>query len=110
MTDPGWPQFERVHPIINWSYTHIWTFLRELHVPYCCLYDQGYVYFLTVSDSRPFNVYPRYTSLGSTYNTLRNPALLITPTSSADGTLDSPGIPGSDSDSSEFLYTNPQLY
>ncbi|KAL5514782.1 hypothetical protein ACEPAG_2098 [Sanghuangporus baumii] len=61
MTDGDWPRFERVHPIINWSYTDIWTFLRSLSVPYCVLYDRG------------------YTSLGSTYNTYPNPALRIRP-------------------------------
>jgi len=41
MTDPDWPQFERINPIINWSYGDVWMFLRHFNVPYCSLYDQG---------------------------------------------------------------------
>lgn len=41
MTSPGWPQYERINPIINWDYADIWAFLQKFNVPYCCLYDQG---------------------------------------------------------------------
>ncbi|CAE6484108.1 unnamed protein product [Rhizoctonia solani] len=65
--DPGWPNLLRVHPIINWSYAQVWEYLchPRLKVPYCHLYDDG------------------YTSLGSTYNTFKNPALQVS----------SPGLP-----------------
>ncbi|KAL5594108.1 hypothetical protein BROUX41_001156 [Berkeleyomyces rouxiae] len=56
-TDGDWPRFMRIHPIIDWHYTEIWSFLRELGVEYCELYDQG------------------YTSLGGVNDTYPNPAL-----------------------------------
>mmetsp|Transcript_38776 Transcript_38776/g.76846 ORF Transcript_38776/g.76846 Transcript_38776/m.76846 type:complete len:306 (-) Transcript_38776:49-966(-) len=53
----GWPAFMRINPIIEWSYVHVWTFLRAFSLPYCSLYDEG------------------YTSLGSVNTTVQNPAL-----------------------------------
>ena len=77
-TDPDWPPFMRVHPIINWDYSDVWTFLRRFKVPYCSLYDEGSVRFsCLVCLSNLSFCSPRYTSLGSTYNTFRNPALLV---------------------------------
>lgn len=29
-------------PLIYWTDRDIWQFIRERHMPYCCLYDQGF--------------------------------------------------------------------
>ncbi|KAJ5924574.1 hypothetical protein N7466_008761 [Penicillium verhagenii] len=58
-TDGGWPDFMRIHPVIDWNYAEIWAFIRHLNLEYCQLYDMG------------------YTSLGGTSDTLPNPRLKI---------------------------------
>jgi FAD synthetase len=54
---PGWPTFMRVFPILEWNYTDVWTFLRQLKLSYCSLYDAG------------------FTSLGEKHNSAPNPNL-----------------------------------
>lgn len=68
-TDHGWPDFMRVHPVIDWHYAEIWAFIRHLGLEYCSLYDMG------------------YTSLGGTSNTQPNPRLRM-PSEGHDGAND----------------------
>ncbi|PRQ69889.1 hypothetical protein AAT19DRAFT_11542 [Rhodotorula toruloides] len=88
-TDAGWPDFMRVHPILDWSYGDVWAFLRaetltlgddgegregkRRGLEWCELYDYG------------------YTSLGSTHNTFPNPLLRAT----TSGPISRPSSPTS---------------
>ncbi|XP_003383452.1 PREDICTED: FAD synthase-like [Amphimedon queenslandica] len=56
-TDANWPQYTRIHCILDWTYSQVWVFLRLFEIPYCQLYDKG------------------YTSLGNSTDTKPNPAL-----------------------------------
>lgn len=57
----GWPEFMRVFPILNWSYSDIWYFIKATNSDYCQLYNLG------------------YTSLGPKSKTLPNPQLINRP-------------------------------
>ena len=56
-SSPGWPDFMRVFPILDWNYHDVWVFLKGYDLAYCSLYDEG------------------YTSLGDKHNTIKNPYL-----------------------------------
>lgn len=56
-TDDDWPEFIRVYPVINFSYSDVWKYISNYHLPYCNLYDKG------------------YTSLGDKSKTIKNKKL-----------------------------------
>lgn len=58
-TDPEWPDFVRLQPLLHWKLTHIWSFLLYSGEPICGLYNVG------------------FTSIGSIRDTLPNPHLKI---------------------------------
>ena len=49
----------RIFPILEWDYCSIWHFLRQLDLPYCSLYDEG------------------FTSIGERHNSRPNPRLRV---------------------------------
>lgn len=53
VTDKDWPQFMRVHPVIDWHYVEIWAFIRRLEIPFCELYNRGFTSLGGVTDTRP---------------------------------------------------------
>lgn len=33
--DKGYPKFTRVNPIIEWSCSSVWKFIKDFGIPYC---------------------------------------------------------------------------
>lgn len=58
-TNPPYPNFTIINPILDWSYISVWYYLLKYKINYCKLYDQG------------------YTSLGKKDKTFKNQILLI---------------------------------
>ncbi|KAL3454307.1 hypothetical protein BJX65DRAFT_158 [Aspergillus insuetus] len=52
-TDGGWPEFMRIHSVVEWRYPEIWAFTKAINVEYCSLYDEGYTSLGGVKDTRP---------------------------------------------------------
>lgn len=59
-TDPNWPDFIRLQPLLHWKLSHIWSFLLYSGEPICGLYNVG------------------FTSIGSIKETVPNPFLKVT--------------------------------
>lgn len=49
----GYPRFDRVNPIIHWTYSEVWSFIRSYKLPYCKLYEKGYTYLGNKSNTVP---------------------------------------------------------
>lgn len=66
-TDKNWPKFMRINPILNWSYSQVWDFIKELEIPYCDLYNQGYSSLGTKSDTSKNSSLLRFNEKGEPY-------------------------------------------
>ncbi|CAK80950.1 unnamed protein product (macronuclear) [Paramecium tetraurelia] len=53
ITDNNYPSLLRINPILEWNYSQIWEFIRTFNIPYCSLYDQGYMCLGEVGKTQP---------------------------------------------------------
>ena len=42
--EKGWPAFQRILPIYEWTYNNIWEFILANELPYCDMYSRGFTY------------------------------------------------------------------
>jgi FAD synthetase len=42
-SDKNYPPILRINPILYWSYEQVWTFIKKFEIPYCSLYNLGFV-------------------------------------------------------------------
>lgn len=66
-TDKEWPSFMRINPILNWSYSQVWSFIRELEIPYCDLYNRGYSSLGTKNDTEKNSSLLKFRENGEPY-------------------------------------------
>lgn len=66
-TDKDWPKFMRINPILKWTYSQVWDFIRELGIPYCDLYNQGYSSLGTKTDTTKNSSLMRIGENGESY-------------------------------------------
>ena len=54
------------HPIIEWSDSDVWQYIRENNLPYCCLYDEGFKRIgcvgcpMSVNRAKEFERWPKF--------------------------------------------------
>ncbi|CAD8084755.1 unnamed protein product [Paramecium sonneborni] len=53
ITDNNYPSLLRINPILEWNYSQIWEFIRTFNIPYCSLYDQGYMCLGEIGKTQP---------------------------------------------------------